>query len=116
MATFQQFVELYDRWRLYLRTDSIQTEADEAILATFFDFVGGYEFKLSAPEEEVQAELERIMNEKWWKAKLDFIRGGLELIRTGVKLADMLSIVKDSFRIDPSLPVRLQLQDFGDKE
>ena len=79
---------------------------DKKLVTEFFEFVSEYEFKLTAPPEEVQAEIKRLANEKWWAAKTEFAKGALELIRTGVKYSDLISFIAQSFRIDPNEGIR----------
>lgn len=100
LSNFSAFVTLYDQ----LANQSLDKVAES--IEQFFDFVASYELILVAEELDVKNELEIVGNEKYWNSKLNFCRGGLELIRTGVQLTDLVSFIKNSFKIDPSSTVR----------
>ena len=90
MSNFSAFVFFYDAHR---------TDAE---LESFYEWVSEQKFVLNVEQALVTAELEKVIQEKYWASKLEFAQGALKLIAQGVKLAHMFKFLKDAFNIDPN--------------
>ncbi|MFA6159134.1 MAG: hypothetical protein WC763_05945 [Candidatus Paceibacterota bacterium] len=95
MSNFTAFVVFYDAHRA------------DSELESFYAWVSEQKFVLSVEAESVTAELEKVIQEKYWASKLEFTQGALKLIAQGVQLAHMFKFLKDAFRIDPNPSIRL---------
>ncbi len=102
LSTFHAFIELYDQWVALTKAGLL----NGAVAVVLFEFVTDTRFIIVAPMDDVKSELESIMKDKWRTSKLNFARGALDLVNTGVQYQDMIDYIADTYRIDPNTSVR----------
>ena len=105
LSNFDGFVQLFDSWR-NVPVDNKSEKLRFEFHQDFFDFVSDYNFILNAGEDEMHEELRKVVSARSWEAKTGFVKSLFELIRNNVSMADIMGIVKNGFKIDPSEFVR----------
>lgn len=101
VANFYAFAELHDNWRALIKATNTTADVRKFLVA-FFEFVSEQKWILSVAEDEVKVELTTLITEKLRFTKESFMKSSQSLIRTGVEYRDLVSYMKDSFRIDPN--------------
>ncbi len=102
LSNFHAFVELYDQWVALTKAGHLTGVGPIAL----FEFVSDTKFIIVAPMDDVKSELESIMKDKWRTSKLNFARGALDLVYTGVQYQDLIDYIAETYRIDPNTSVR----------
>lgn len=101
LSNFSAFVDFYDRMMHLSRVPSLGDQV-ETFLTKLFNFMNSCSFVISAPEKEVKAEIQQIIENNLLQAQENFIKGAIELVKTGIDTKNLMKVVQDVQEIGPS--------------